>query len=778
MISLIKNTQCKILFFTIIFFLSALTISAQSTNQTKNSDSQQNLIGSIIDDLETTSWSRLQNYNALRDAVKSNTKLSDKYKTALISLVDSRDSKNQKDGENLFTHIDRAIAEIGDSTDVLHKYLLCKIAEQEIRLDLNRSIEILESLENIEQGNYPDWLVGQYIFSKARVSLEKGDVDNYMIQANESINHLEKDNQNAKLALIYHNIGNELYFLGVDTAVVFLEKAIALEEELPRLRMRTLTTFAGHDRYREDYKSCLEKQYEVIKIAEEIKDTLFVIEGHFRLSVTMSAQGGKHLEEAKKTIHKAQELAQEVGDELRYARSYGYLGGLYLETKEYQKAIKNSKKSIELLGDRLDDKRMVTYLEIAAAYSELKNIDSTYWAVSQFNAINRGRNPGYTQWGEIILTDYYIREGDYKKAEKTANIAIEMAGDYDKPMKSSALLQLSKIAKAKGNFEKAYEYFIAYSEVESELANDDLSTNVSEARIEAEYEAEKKILLATNEKEKAILDGKRRQSILLGILAGMIALFLAGLYFFSKRKNTKIQEQNSELEKLNNVKDQLFQIIGHDLRKPVISFRNVSKNLNYLIDRGDEKRLKQLGEEIEEEGKSLYNLTDNLLHWALMQKDVLTIKPSKIDLYDVVDENINLFKKVAKEKNITITNNLSSETYAQVDLNSLQTIVRNVLDNAIKFTPIGGIIDFNAKLTGNSVNLSVSDSGVGMTSDLKNIILMGDDIVSQKGTNEEKGSGLGMKIIKSMVEKNNGTLDIISEKDKGSVISISLKKAV
>jgi len=265
--------------------------------------------------------------------------------------------------------------------------------------------------------------------------------------------------------------------------------------------------------------------------------------------------------------------------------------------------------------------------------------------------------------------------------------------------------------------------------------------------------------------------------LFIGGLAGLLALFLAGLYLLSKRKNNKIQEQNTELENLNNVKDQLFQIIGHDLRKPVIAFRNVSENLNYLIEEGDQTRLKKLGEEIESEGKALYNLTDNLLHWALTQKDLISIKPTKVNIKEVVDENIKLFRRIADKKELIISNSIDSNTYAKVDVNSLDVMVRNLIDNAIKFTPKGGEIKLKANFQNSMVQIVVADNGAGMSQEKLQDILSNDLTQSSDGTESEKGSGLGMTIVKSMAQKNNGKIDVKSAKGVGSTFTLSLPMA-
>lgn len=714
----------------------------------------------------------------IRRMISTNTFLSEKEKKAMLIFVDSRD-RGIKNKRPFSEYCDESIEALDDSLSMLHAYIAIRKTTSMALNNTEGYSSAVEKLVNYQSENYPSWLHGYLYFTLSINALQQKDYEQFISYADTASHMLETNNHFAMQGQLYHTVGDELFFRRVDTASVFLEKALEIEQQhgLEYLRMRTLTDLAGLDRYVENYEACVAKQYQVIGLAEELKDTSFIIEGKMRLSVTMSAQGGKQLDEAIKVLKEAQVLALEIGDNGRYARTFDYLGGVYLNKEEYREAISNFERRIKLSDESEVDKLIITYLELAVCYNELGNTDSTYIAVVKSNEYNGGRNIGYQQYGELILTDYYIENKQLDKAKAGAELGLQMAGDYDKGMKSVSLNQLRKIYEAKGDYKKAYQYFVEFDEVEHLLENEDLSLKISEARIEANYEAEKKVLLANSEKEQAIVEARQKQYMYLAGIAALISAFLSGLYFLLRSKNKQINRKNAELEKLNNVKDQLFQIIGHDLRKPALAFRNVSKNLNYLIDKGDAERIKRLGIEIDQEGKNLYNLTDNLLHWALMQKDLLSIKPTKINVHNAVADNIEIFQSTAKYKGVKLINEIDEEMNILADRNSMDTIIRNLIDNALKYSTEDGEIKLEASHNGSLIDIAISDKGIGMTPQEVNQILNDDQTESKEGTANEKGSGLGMKIVMSMIFKNEGSININSSKGEGSIFVVSLPKA-
>ena len=136
---------------------------------------------------------------------------------------------------------------------------------------------------------------------------------------------------------------------------------------------------------------------------------------------------------------------------------------------------------------------------------------------------------------------------------------------------------------------------------------------------------------------------------------GLISLLLLGFFINSRRKNKLIAIQNTQLKELNNTKDYIFGIIGHDLRKPAIAFRGITKKVNYLLKNKEYDTLSKLGSEIERDAIALNNLTDSLLGWALAQKNVLPYNPDTINLQEIIREVEELFNRIiADKKNIYI----------------------------------------------------------------------------------------------------------------------------
>ena len=149
-------------------------------------------------------------------------------------------------------------------------------------------------------------------------------------------------------------------------------------------------------------------------------------------------------------------------------------------------------------------------------------------------------------------------------------------------------------------------------------------------------------------------------------------------------------------------------------------------------------------------------------------------KGIEINVHDIVTENIDLFKSVAGQKRIALVNDVAADLMLKVDLNSMNTIIRNLLDNALKYTANGGAIKIIASKKGDLVDLSIVDNGVGMNQSEIDEMLNDQLTKSTDGTENEKRSGLGMKIIKSMLDRNNGRLLVNSIKGEGSTITISL----
>ena len=236
----------------------------------------------------------------------------------------------------------------------------------------------------------------------------------------------------------------------------------------------------------------------------------------------------------------------------------------------------------------------------------------------------------------------------------------------------------------------------------------------------------------------------------------------------------KIKQQNQELTKLNHVKDSIFSIIGHDLRKPAIGFRGITRKINFLLQTNDFRTLEKLGNRLEHNAYALNKLTDNLLNWALTEKELMPYRPKVLPLSEVIGDEIAVLKMLAMNKNIEIVNQVSEGIFVYADFNALNTIIRNLLDNAIKYSFENSQILVQAATTAHGVNILITDNGIGVAAEeLKNIFRLQRN-KSKKGTADEKGTGLGLHLVQELVQLNKGTIRVQSELNQGTTVTVFL----
>ena len=269
----------------------------------------------------------------------------------------------------------------------------------------------------------------------------------------------------------------------------------------------------------------------------------------------------------------------------------------------------------------------------------------------------------------------------------------------------------------------------------------------------------------------------------LGLLA-LLAFFIFRGYRNKQKanqllasKNKEIESQKEELEQLNQTKDRIFAILGHDMRKPTIAFRGIARKVNYLLGKKDFARLEQLGESIERDALGLNNLTDNLLNWALTQKNALPHQPEQIQLTKIVEEVFMTLGRLAEDKSIHLISEISDDTMIMADKNALLTIIRNLVDNAIKFTAENGQIIITSKPSDVGVDIFIKDTGVGIDAEKTKAIFLLQKGKSTEGTAGEKGTGLGLHLVHELVKLNEGNISVVSKQDEGTEFCVSLKVA-
>ena len=235
-----------------------------------------------------------------------------------------------------------------------------------------------------------------------------------------------------------------------------------------------------------------------------------------------------------------------------------------------------------------------------------------------------------------------------------------------------------------------------------------------------------------------------------------------------------IEEKNIELQQLNATKDKFFSIIAHDLRNPFNGIIGLSSILHSNMRKMETENIEQLLESINEAAIGAHKLLENLLEWSLAQTGNIVYMPSEIKIrYSVVDI-ISMTSTIQENKKIKIYNEIPEDLEILADINMMHTILRNIIMNALKFTPSEGQIWIRSRRINNEVYIVIEDTGVGIPQEKLETLFDISKRNSTPGTNLEKGTGLGLLLCKEFVIKHNGRMEVESELDKGTKISIIL----
>jgi two-component system, sensor histidine kinase LadS len=308
------------------------------------------------------------------------------------------------------------------------------------------------------------------------------------------------------------------------------------------------------------------------------------------------------------------------------------------------------------------------------------------------------------------------------------------------------------------------EYFgglshVAYATlIEAFLLSFLLSKRSEWERVDIEkdkLEAQQKVIEATQDKERMV----EEQNALLEIEV--------------EKRTEQLQEQHNELEKLNSTKDHFFSIISHDLRGPVNAFSGLSTLVKLSVENKDYDQLPEMAERLDYSSNQLTHLLDNLLNWAVNQKGEIPFTPEKIELKFMIEHIFNTFKNMADSKKIHLESTIPKDIFITADRNTVMTIFRNLVNNAIKFTEEGGMVSLSAISKEGLASIKIADTGIGIAKDrLETIFQLKED--KGQGTAGEKGLGLGLRLVSEFVALNKGSIAVESKEGVGATFTIEI----
>ncbi len=243
-----------------------------------------------------------------------------------------------------------------------------------------------------------------------------------------------------------------------------------------------------------------------------------------------------------------------------------------------------------------------------------------------------------------------------------------------------------------------------------------------------------------------------------------------------KEAEEKLRKYSEDLKELNATKDKFLSIIAHDLKSPFSTLLGFLDLLRSEAPSLPPEELNQFIGHAYNSGMKVFKLLENLLEWAYLQKGKVVVTPEEFDLRTHGDESVEILLDKAKEKGIEIINSIPEGIKVFADKNMIQTVIRNLTNNSIKFTEPGGKIEMNAEANDDFVTVTIADTGVGMSPETKAELFRLDAHHTSVGTAGESGTGLGLIICKDMVEKNGGEIRVESELGKGTTFYFTLPR--
>jgi signal transduction histidine kinase len=528
-----------------------------------------------------------------------------------------------------------------------------------------------------------------------------------------------------------------------------------------------------------------------------LKGVLFDSQGKFPLAILSYKESLK--------------LNDQFGTKLNQFSTNVNLGISYRRSKQYAEALECFKKA-ETIGSSLTgvyNAKQSIVQNLAELSYETKDYDAAEKYILEALKNSKGNNELAARRGLFQnLKNIYAAKGEYQKAYNYSdsiakveeqvfskdklsdirNLQIKYETQIkDQKIEKQELLNNQQKQQLAINFDKLVLseqqkqiQKLSFFNRQSQLENDKQIQQAMLQRTALEVQIDKSKSTQEIEIQKSKL--KANQRLLMGLLILTIVILIIAYFIYktnlkTKKLNALILAQKSEIEKINAVKDQIFGIIGHDLRAPINTLMSFCTILDHDLSL-DKMRL--YANQIKGTLDYTSNLMTNLLNWANSQMQGYQPQLETQTIFPIVNQAIDVVKDLADKKSISIIADLSIDITAKLDVNMFELVLRNLLINAIKFTPNGGKISISLKQLKNEVKLILTDTGKGLS--LEQVHQLNNQENAQPfhsslGTNNEKGTGLGLVLSKTFLNLMNGSITVQSKLGEGSIFQISLPTA-
>ena len=477
--------------------------------------------------------------------------------------------------------------------------------------------------------------------------------------------------------------------------------------------------------YQEYYNSAMENLYKALDIAERTNNMR--MKAYVLLNLGRAQMLKKDLDNALINFEKTLSLREEIKQVSGLAVCYKYMGDVYFDKQEYQQALRKYQESLKTV-DNISDKDLTSnlYIKIAETYIISENYNLAEENATRALVIAKEIGAKLVIRDALnILSQVYFQTSRYKEAAQAKNFIIK----YNDTLFNQQLSE--KIFNLEYRFEKEKK------QAEIDLLNKDKQIN--------------ELILTRIQTATIAL------TVILLLITSMLIYFIYS-YRHRQKQNIILEKQKEELNKSNHTKDKMFLIIGHDLRGPVGSLVSL---IEILISEEEISKNKSLVNTFNTFIKSIQSINDlleNLLFWARSQDGDVIYVPEKLNVNLIVERNLLIFKGIADSKEIKLNSTIIAEFNAFADKNMITLVIRNLISNAIKYTPKGGTINIGIYKKNGLLKVEIEDSGVGFDNETAQKIFKKDSFYTTIGTSNERGSGLGLILCQEFVSKMGGSI--------------------
>lgn len=547
------------------------------------------------------------------------------------------------------------------------------------------------------------------------------------------------------------------------------------------------------------------------RLSLEMQDSLLLADAYCQIGVVYRRQ--RMYETALSFYYDALSIAKKNNYRDIEGQCYNQLGGLYYFRKKYALANRYFFRSLEFISPSAEKAEYAAALNnIGVVYkADRKYRESLEYLKKALFLLEELENTLDLSVVMMNIGEIYQVYNEYDKAEVYFHKALKAAlqvGATDRIVESYDYL--AGLMVDKENFELAFEYkslFAAYKDTlalnEQRDRLQELSKKLDVERQEQSFQRmirDKEIELLNKEYKISKLEGIRKNHLI--YLSGIVSMLvtLLALVFYNgnkikRKQNQQLEDQNrrthfhnqqlqevneklknseQELRSLIETKDKFFSIISHDLRGPLYTLSGFIQIMKKDISVFSPEELSRFSIQMERSLQGATALLDNLFQWATTQTGLIEFAPAEFKLRKLVEENKQLLQPAADLKEIQLINSVLPETGITADIQMMRLVLRNLMANAIKFTGKGGWVKVEVQVIDKEVVITVEDNGIGMSRKDQEDLFRHKRIPSQRGTDNEKGSGLGLLLCREFIELHKGRLKVESSLGTGTTFSIHI----